>query len=78
MASYFNDFFTTIAEKLASKLPTPSKQFDTDPTVFKEYYLEIAPPKFKLETVSEDFVLKELKILILTKVLVSMIFLSKF
>ena len=53
--------FPTIAEKLVSKLPTPSKQFDTDSTVFKEYYSEIAPPKFKLETVSEDFVLKELK-----------------
>ena len=60
VANFFNQFYTNVAETLVSKLPPSPKIFDTDSTAFKDFYREMSTKNFKLQNVSEDFILKEL------------------
>ena len=62
ICNYVNEFFTTIASKLVSKLPPPKNQFDVDSQLFKNFYHEkgIQPGAYKLSAITQDFVFKEL------------------
>ena len=64
-------FVTTVASKLAIKLPTGTIKFGTGLKVFKEYYMYInkgfTPNCFKLSSVKDDFVLNKLKTLDISK-----------
>ena len=59
---HFNNFFTTIASTLVSKLPKCTKVFDYDSVFFKAFYEDKNKDKkvFSLKTVSEQFVLREI------------------
>ena len=37
IASHFNSFFTNVASRLVSKLPTPSNIFNTESQIFKQF-----------------------------------------
>lgn len=60
IADYFNDFFTTIAEKLVQKLPLGKKHFDFNSVLLKNFYDNSEREVFYLKHVSEEFVFKEL------------------
>ncbi len=62
LANFFNSFFTTVAETLASKLPLPPNKYTTNTQTFQNYYKNnsILPYIFRLATVSPDFTLREL------------------
>ena len=63
IANHFNIFFTTVASVLVQKLPPCSQLFSTSSEKFKNFY-KVRNSKgkvFRLHTVSEEFVYKELK-----------------
>ena len=62
IASHFNNFFTTVASVLVQKLPPCSQLFSTFSEKFKNFYkiINSKGKVFRLHTVSEEFVYKEL------------------
>ena len=58
VVSYFNNFFTTVASTLVSKLPYVDKIFSTDSYNFKNYYRSkgLTDNNFKLVEVTEEYV----------------------
>ena len=62
VANYFNEFYTTVASTLVSKLPTASNQFGTDSEKFKSYYeaKNVSANALKISPVTSEFVYKEL------------------
>ena len=62
VANHFNEFFTSIASTLVSKLPSCPNIFDTNSNIFKLFYSQNLKKdvSFVLTPVSEDFVFKEL------------------
>ena len=62
VANFINKFFTTVASVLVSKLPLPMNVYSIDNDSFKNYYASknIVPDSFKIKSVSEDFIYKEL------------------
>jgi hypothetical protein len=63
VANHINHFFTTIADVLVSKLPAViSSTFGIDSPKFQEYYVAkgITASDFKIKTVTNDFIFKEL------------------
>ena len=69
IVNYFNKFFTTVAAKLVEKMPTPKGIFNVTSSLFVNLYGKRNPNQysFTLQTVSEDFVYKELSSLNITK-----------
>ncbi len=69
VANYFNSFFTTVAATLASKLPPPTNKYTANTPTFQNFYKDngIHPNKLKLQTISPEFTLRELKKLITNK-----------
>ena len=57
---FFNEFFTTIADKLVRKLPLGKKHYDCSFAVLKNFYNNSKREDFYLRHVSEEFVFKEL------------------
>lgn len=62
IACHFNTFFTTVASVLVDKLPVPFNIFTVESDTFKQFYKDRNPNdiKFKLHTVSEEYIYKEL------------------
>ena len=62
IADHFNIFFTTVAQKLVEKLPTPTNMYSTLSSVFTNFYSYKIPmgDSLVLQTVSESFVHTEL------------------
>ncbi len=60
ITNFFNSFFTTVAETLASKLPLPPNKYTTNTPTFQNYYQNngILPNRFRLETFSLGFALR--------------------
>jgi hypothetical protein len=69
IADYFNSFFTTIASKLVDKLPSPSHMFSVTSNVFRQFYKDknTEHKTLLLQSVSEDFIYKELRALNVNK-----------
>jgi len=63
VANHFNNFFTTVASSLVSKLPPAPKVYDCTTQIFKNFYRKVCRSNtyFELTPVGEDFVLKELE-----------------
>ena len=63
VASYFNNFFTTIASKLVRYLPTAPKMFSTDTCIFKSFYRSkgVKENNFNIKEVTEEYVFKLIK-----------------
>ena len=61
VADEFNKFYTTVAEKLVSKLPTPRNQFDGNHVSNFYKGKGVKNDSFQLSEVSEDVVLKHLQ-----------------
>ena len=57
---FFNEFFTTIADKLVRKLPLGKKHYDCSFALLKNFYNNSKREDFYLRHVSEEFVFKEL------------------
>lgn len=47
VANHFNNFFTTVAAKLVSKLPPVPKVFDINTDIFKEFYNNVICNNFE-------------------------------
>ena len=60
IANHFNNFFTTVADKLVQKLPIGKKCFDCSSALLKKFYDKGDRENFYLKHVSEEFVFKEL------------------
>ena len=62
VANHFNEFFTSIASTLVSKLPSCPNIFDTNSNILKLFYSQNLKKdvSFILTPVSEDFVFREL------------------
>lgn len=60
IANHFNNFFTSVASMLISKLPAPIKLYDFKSENFKKFYKNNDLIKLKLKTVSENFIYQEL------------------
>ena len=60
IANYFNDFFTTVADKLVQKLPLGKKHYDCKSSLLREFYSNNEREDSHLKHVSEEFVFKEL------------------
>ena len=62
IADHFNEFFTTVATNLVSKLPKAIYKFSVDSHLFKEFYSSrnTTNSHMTLKPVSEDFIYKEL------------------
>ena len=69
IVNHFNVFFTSIAESLVSKLPQAEHIYDTCSNVFKKYYRKVFFQNLFLElsSVNEDFVLRKLEKLNVSK-----------
>ncbi|CAG2214938.1 unnamed protein product [Mytilus edulis] len=63
VANYFNNFFTTIADNLVSKLPPVPKVFDIKTDIFKNKYNTVCcyDLSFKLKPVTEEYIFKQLQ-----------------
>ena len=60
IANHFNNFFTTVADKLVQKLPIGKKCFDCSSALLKNCYDKGDRKIFYLKHVSEEFIFKEL------------------
>ena len=62
VARIFNDFYTFVAAKLVTLLPSPTGLFSTASTTFTEFYRRkgIFGPSFTLVPVSRHFILKQI------------------
>jgi len=69
VASYFNDFFTSIASVLVEKLPCGSQKYDLKSDCLSQFYKNKNPDnkELNLKHISESFVLKELNGLNISK-----------
>ena len=69
IVNHFNVFFTSIAESLVAKLPQAEHIFDTCSNIFKRFYRKVFCQNLFLElsSVNEDFVLRELEKLNVSK-----------
>ena len=69
IVNYLNKFFTTVAAKLVETMPTQKGIFNVTSSLFVNFYRKRNPNQysFTLQTVSEDFVYKELSSLNITK-----------
>ncbi len=61
IGNHVNTFFTTIANKLVSKLPHVPSLYTVDSQTFLDFYRDVEKGKLKLCKVSVDFVSKELQ-----------------
>ena len=63
VASIFNQFYSTVASDLVSKLPMPSGLFDTSSYAFRSFYRRLSgsSTSFTLSPVSRGFILKQLR-----------------
>jgi hypothetical protein len=62
VANHVNHFFTNIADVLVNNLPSIPTLFGVDSTNFQNYYKSkgVNPSNFKLRTVTDEYVMKEL------------------
>ncbi|XP_071952123.1 uncharacterized protein [Antedon mediterranea] len=67
IASCFNEYFTTIAANLVSKLPSPKNVYDCTSSKLKDFYRTVSGNNFMLNSVDEDFIYSELNKLNATK-----------
>jgi hypothetical protein len=68
IANHFNEFFTSVASSLVSKLPPCKNLFSADSEIFKQFYRsKNVQSQFKLVSVDEDFIFKELSKLNISK-----------
>ena len=62
VCEHINKFFTTVASVLVSKLPTALNQYGTASSSFIQFYRNkgVSSGEFKIKPIDEDFILKEL------------------
>ena len=63
IVNFFCRFFTNIASNLRDKLPKIQQKYNTESQTFKSFYQNknITPKSFKIQRVTKDFVLKQLR-----------------
>lgn len=69
LADHFNKFYTSVASSLVDRLPSPPNIYNPNGNVCKQFYNDkgVQLDSFQLHTVSEEFILKELRSLNVTK-----------